>query len=154
MTREHMREDLYRYLYVAAFGESHRRSPLLPDFPKGLLPNHRNVGDASERVKFSDRFKVQRADGPASTITSHISQDGHYFIHYDPVQCRSLTVREAARVQTFPDNYHFQGNRTEQYRQVGNAVPPLLARQLAGTVYGLLAAVVGHRAEHVRHQGV
>ncbi|RKQ57833.1 DNA (cytosine-5)-methyltransferase 1 [Vogesella indigofera] len=136
-TRGHRIDDLARYGYAANFALVNKRSPKGHqefDLP-GLAPAHKNW----ETGKFSDRFRVQTADGPSTTITSHISKDGHYFIHYDPAQCRSLTVREAARLQTFPDNYFFQGGRTQQYHQVGNAVPPLLAHQIAKIVADILA---------------
>jgi DNA (cytosine-5)-methyltransferase 1 len=134
--RGHMRTDLRRYAYAAAFADAFGRSPKghVEFSLQGLRPNHDNW----ETGKFSDRFRVQLRGRPATTVTSHISKDGHYFIHYDPKQCRSLTVREAARLQTFPDNYFFQGNRTEQFHQVGNAVPPLLAKKIGDIVYALL----------------
>ncbi len=142
--RSHMDSDLARYLFAACFAQSERYSPRLDIFPPKLLPKHSNVTkerDATEAIPFKDRFRVQCARDPATTIVSHIAKDGHYYIHYDPTQCRSLTVREAARLQTFPDNYFFAGNRTEQYTQVGNAVPPLLAYKLAKIVRGLLAGL-------------
>ncbi|AGA73025.1 DNA cytosine methyltransferase [Pseudomonas plecoglossicida] len=134
--RGHMSSDLRRYVYAAVFADVKKGSPKgHQDFDlPGLEPDHKNW----KTGKFSDRFRVQRAGIPSTTITSHIAKDGHYFIHYDAKQCRSLTVREAARLQTFPDNYFFLGNRTQQFHQVGNAVPPLLARQIADVVARIL----------------
>ncbi len=133
-SRGHIKDDLKRYLFISAYGQTFRVSPKASDFPLFLAPNHKNWHSG----KFADRFRVQLYDMPSSTVTSHISKDGHYFIHPDPVQCRSFTVREAARLQTFPDNYFFMGPRTKQYVQVGNAVPPLLAHQIAQIVHNIL----------------
>lgn len=133
-TRTHMPTDLARYAFAAVFGDAFGRSPKADEFPEELAPNHANW----QSGKFVDRFKVQVWDAPSSTVTSHISKDGHYYIHPDASQCRSLTVREAARLQTFPDNYVFLGNRTQQYVQVGNAVPPLLARKIAEALHRLV----------------
>ncbi len=141
-TRKHIPNDLVRYLFASSYAVVHGVSPKLHQFPASLLPNHQNVAHTVRHRHgfFNDRFRVQVEDQPATTVTSHICKDGHYFIHHDPTQCRSWTVREAARVQTFPDNYFFEGTRTDQYRQVGNAVPPYLAVQLARIVASVLSA--------------
>lgn len=133
-----MESDLHRYLFVSCFGAVNGWSPKLREFPRDLLPDHANVNESLNGGLFNDRFRVQIADQPATTITSHIHKDGHYYIHYDPTQCRSLTVREAARLQTFSDDYFFTGPTTQQYIQVGNAVPPLLAREIAGVCHRIL----------------
>lgn len=142
-TRPHMDSDLHRYLFASCFASVHKRTAKLGDFPSELLPAHANVHQALGNGMFNDRFRVQVSGLPATTITCHLSRDGHYAIHYDPSQCRSLTVREAARIQTFPDNYFFEGPRTQQYVQVGNAVPPLLAKQIAEIVLDTLQAFAG-----------
>lgn len=135
--RDHNSQDLQRYAFVAAYGAVYGRSPRgAAEFPEGLHPNHKNWKSG----KFVDRFKVQLANQPSLTVTSHLQKDGHYFIHPDAGQMRSLSVREAARLQTFPDNYFFKGGRSAQFRQVGNAVPPWMARQIAGVVYSYLGA--------------
>jgi len=136
--RGHMPTDLHRYLYSSSFSAVHGRSPKLEEYPTSLLPAHKNVNKKTGKAIFSDRFRTQCKEKPSTTITSHIHKDGHYFIHPDPVQCRSLTVREAARLQTFPDDYLFCGPRTEQFKQVGNAVPPYLAFQIAQVIRKIL----------------
>lgn len=139
-SRSHLASDLDRYVFCAAYAEKNKVPARISKFPRYLYPNHRNVLEAKdgEEIKFDDRFRVQLWDRPSTTITSHIAKDGHYYIHPDPAQCRSLTVREAARLQTFPDDYLFEGNRTSQYIQIGNAVPPLLAQQIGKIVAELL----------------
>ncbi|MCZ2110802.1 MAG: DNA cytosine methyltransferase [Dehalococcoidia bacterium] len=147
--RQHMASDLARYLFAATFAQEFGLSPKLNAFPRALLPEHENarlIDDA--KAPFPDRFRVQCLGMPSSTIVSHIAKDGHYYIHPDPSQCRSLTVREAARLQTFPEDYFFEGTRTEQYVQVGNAVPPLLARQIAEVAFGMLNPAADLSGQH------
>ena len=132
-----MDTDLKRYIYNSVYTQTHGKAPLLNNVPDLIKPAHANKNEKIHQ----DRFRTLNQNKPSKTITSHISKDGHAFIHYDPTQCRSLTVREAARIQTFPDNYFFCGNRTQQYHQVGNAVPPYLAKQIAEVVSNYLESV-------------
>jgi len=133
-SRGHMQADLERYLYLSTSAFENGITPKPSEWPSYLEPEHKNWDSG----KFHDRFKVQVWGKPSGTITSHISKDGHHYIHPDPSQCRSFTAREAARIQTFPDNYFFEGPRTEQLHQIGNAVPALLANKIAATCHQLI----------------
>lgn len=84
------------------------------------------------------RYHVLEPDEPSTTIIAHLYKDGNRFIHYDPEQQRTITVREAARLQSFPDDFEFKGSRGSAYQMIGNAVPPVLANAIAKAVYDLL----------------
>lgn len=87
---------------------------------------------------FTNRFQVVNHEGVSHTVVAHICADGHYYIHPDISQNRSITVREAARIQSFPDDYFFESSRTAAFKQIGNAVPVLMAEGIANKIKEML----------------
>lgn len=130
IARPHREQDKEIYKIAVQKWENEKGRLNYNDLPE-KLKTHQN------RTSFFDRFKVVAADLPYSqTIVAHIAKDGHYYIHPDINQNRSISVREAARLQSFPDDYYFEGvkegaNRTAAFKQIGNAVPPLMAKKIA-----------------------
>ena len=130
IARPHSSQD--KEIYKIAIQKWNKKQERLNynDLPE-RLKTHQN------RTSFFDRFKVVASNLPYSqTVVAHIAKDGHYYIHPDAQQNRSITVREAARLQSFPDDYYFEGekegaNRTAAFKQIGNAVPPLMAKYMA-----------------------
>ncbi|MET1172938.1 DNA cytosine methyltransferase [Paenibacillus amylolyticus] len=125
ITRPHNERDKEIYRLVIEAWEREGTRLKYTDLPEELR-THKNL------KSFLDRFKVVAGDTSyCHTMVAHISKDGHYYIHPDKQQLRSLSVREAARIQSFPDNFYFEGPRTAVFTQIGNAVPPILAEKIA-----------------------
>lgn len=128
--RPHSEQDLEIYKYAVNLWNNERRRLHYDDLPE-YLKSHKG------RNSFVDRFKVVAGNLAAChTVVAHISKDGHHYIHPDIEQNRSLTPREAARIQSFPDDYYFENvsgkpARTSAFKQIGNAVPVLLAQKIA-----------------------
>ena len=127
VARKHNEKDRERYRILS---ENNWQLKHLSDVRPDLIhhdPKH-----------FGNRQTVQDYDKPGKTVVAHLYKDGNLFIHPDPSQERTFTVREAARVQSFPDDFKFVGARTHQFKQVGNAVPPLMAKAIAKAIREIL----------------
>lgn len=131
ITRKHNERDLT--IYSIAIDKWLNDSERLKynSIPKELR-THNNIS------AFLDRYKVVDPCGHSHTVVAHIAKDGHYYIYPDIKQVRSISVREAARIQSFPDDYFFEGGRTAAFKQIGNAVPPLMAEKIATCIKKLL----------------
>jgi DNA (cytosine-5)-methyltransferase 1 len=117
---------------LRALGNAPRAGTVTYDrLRRSFIPPYRN--DA-----FEDKWAKLSPDAPSWTLTAHLSRDSYSHIHYDSTQARTITIREAARLQSFPDAFEFAGNFGDQLQQIGNAVPPLLARAIAENLLGQL----------------
>lgn len=131
ITRPHNERDLEIYKIAIKKWINNEERLKYPDLPK-RLKTHKN------EKSFADRFKVVDPNGYAHTMVAHIAKDGHHYIYPDLKQVRSISVREAARIQSFPDDFYFEGGRGAAFRQIGNAVPPLMAYEIASKIQELL----------------
>ena len=134
ISRPHNERDLAIYQFTIGKWNSGNVRVKYTDLPKELQ-NHKNM------TSFLDRFKVVNSEGVSHTIVAHIAKDGHYYIHPDIEQCRSISIREAARLQSFPDDFYFEGSRSAAFKQIGNAVPPLMAYAIAQKMKELLCQI-------------
>lgn len=126
IARPHNNRDLE--IYKIAIKKWQKKERLkYPDLPSELK-THKN------EKSFVDRFKVVDPNGFSHTMVAHIAKDGHHYIYPDTKQVRSLSVREAARIQSFPDDFFFEGGRSAAFKQIGNAVPPLMAEKIANAI--------------------
>ena len=124
ISRPHNDRDLNIYKTAVKKWNNNKERLKYPDLPMELKTR-------KNESSFIDRYKVVNGSGVSHTVVAHIAKDGHYYIHPDINQCRSISVREAARLQSFPDDFFFEGSRSAAFKQIGNAVPPLMAFAIA-----------------------
>lgn len=110
--------------------------------PREGTPEYESLWSATvpgyDPHKFPNKWRKMEPDAPARTLMAHLGKDSYSHIHYDSEQARTISVREAARLQSFPDGFHFSGTMNPAFKQIGNAVPPLMAFALAGKVRAAL----------------
>ena len=121
--------EIYRIAVEKWINENKRLN--YSELPERLI-KHNNT------KTFTNRFQVVNHKGVSHTVVAHICADGHYYIHPDINQNRSITVREAARIQSFPDDYFFESSRTAAFKQIGNAVPVLMAEGIAKKIMEMI----------------
>ena len=131
ISRKNNSNDLEIYKIVAQEKLNTKNNLKYSDLPQELIKHKKSD-------IFLDRFKALQGDSISHTVVAHISKDGHYYIHPDVNQNRSISVREAARIQTFPDDFYFENSRTAAFKQIGNAVPPLLSKVFGKVIMNTL----------------
>lgn len=138
ITRPLNPNDAKIYVYaIQKWNEEHTR------IKNNTLPEE--IRTQNNETSFLDRFKVVDGQGYSHTVIAHLSKDGHYYINPNKKYNRSVSMREAARIQSFPDNFYFEGPRSAKFKQIGNAVPPLMAKKIATSI---LYLVWQHRDIH------
>lgn len=131
ITRPLNPNDAKIYAYaIQKWNEEHTR------IKNNTLPE--KIRTQNNETSFLDRFKVVDGQGYSHTVIAHLSKDGHYYINPNEKYNRSISMREAARIQSFPDNFYFEGPRSAKFKQIGNAVPPLMANAIAKSVQRML----------------
>lgn len=131
ITRPLNPNDAKIYAYaIQKWNEEHTR------IKNNTLPEE--IRTQNNETSFLDRFKVVDGKGYSHTVIAHLSKDGHYYINPNKKYNRSVSMREAARIQSFPDNFYFEGPRSAKFKQIGNAVPPLMANAIAKSIQRML----------------
>ena len=130
-------------MFYSAVTKRRRQGELLPKKSNAWNALRSSIVPPYDHKKFPNKWRKMEADQPARTLMAHLGKDSYSHIHYDSEQARTISVREAARLQSFPDGFVFRGTMNPAFRQIGNAVPPLLAKAIAETLLEQIASAIG-----------